>query len=110
MTARCLSIQSKSSLSSLPGEHLSADGQLIAGQVQTRVEGVSVQQPPDVGAAANGLPGSDAGLLHQVLLSVGRGHAHRRAEPLDARARVAFVPRVRQHDHCNCRMAECSRL
>jgi hypothetical protein len=63
-----------------------------------RLSAVRGKQPRHIGAAAGGLLRSGAVLLREVLLSVGRRHEHRRAEPFDEVLGVALVPRCCEHD------------
>jgi hypothetical protein len=64
-----------------------------------RLSAVPGQQPRNVWAAAGSLLAGDPKLLHKVLFAVGRGHVHRRVEPLHEVPRVALVPRGGEHDH-----------
>jgi hypothetical protein len=82
----------------VPGEHIGAERQLVAGRIRACLAFLLAEQPDEVGTALAGLLGGDAVHVHEVLRGVGQRRVDRHAEPLDQALRVALVPGRGEHD------------
>ena len=82
----------------MPGEHVSAERQPVAGRVRARLALVLAEQPDDIGTAVAGLLGGEAVRVHEELRAVGQRRVDRRPEPRDEVLRIPLVPRRGEHD------------